>query len=92
MRLAETMLFEGSTIRVSWDAVDGADYYKVYHSDFSVCELDCEELATNVTGTTYVHTTPNRGENYYWVVGCNRGGCSEIDSFNPAQPIDSDPV
>ena len=83
--------FEGSTIRVSWDAVDGADYYKVYHIDFPVCEPDCEELATNVTGTTYVHTTPNRGENYYWVVGCNRGGCSEIDSFNPAQPIDSDP-
>ena len=91
--------WDGSTIRVSWEVVDGADYYKVYHDERDYCSLNrdgspswCEELATNVTGTTYVHTTPNRGENYYWVVGCNRGGCSEIDSFNPAQPIDSDPV
>ena len=86
---------DGSTIRVSWDAVDGADYYRVYHRDGPGCRLDgffCEELAANVTGMTYVHTTPNRGENYYWVVSCNSGGCSEIDSFNPAQLIDSDPV
>ena len=26
--------WDGSTIRVSWDAVDGADYYKVYHGRF----------------------------------------------------------
>ena len=87
---------EGSTIRVSWDAVDGADYYKVYYdarSD-SRCELSrdghvsfCEELAKDVTGTTYVHTNPSLSENYYWVVGCNSGGCSEIDEEYPAQPI-----
>ena len=87
--------WNGSTIRVSWDAVDGADYYKVYH-DFSdpSCQLRgdgspifCEELAADVTGTTYVHispTTPGMGENYYWVVSCNSGGCSEIDSKHPA--------
>ena len=90
---------DGSTIRVSWDAVDGADYYKVYHRDDPGCRLDgffCEELAANVTGTTYVHTNPASpewgGENNYWVVSCNRGGCSEIDSFNSARLIDSDPV
>ena len=95
--------WEGSTIRISWDAVDGADYYKVYHDDFfpDACELRrdgsprfCEELATNVVGTTYVHanpTSPDRGENYYWVVSCNSDGCSEIDSYYPAQLIDSDP-
>ena len=91
---------EGSTIRLSWDAVDGADYYKVYYdarSD-SYCELGrdgrpsfCEELATDVTGTTYVHTNPSLSENYYWVVSCNSGGCSEIDKEYPAQPIGPTP-
>ncbi len=93
--------WEGSTIRVSWDAVDGADYYKVYHDDFSdsSCELGsdgrlrfCEELATDVTGTTYVHTNPSLSENYYWVVSCNSGGCSVIDSGNPAAPAEAIPT
>ena len=92
--------WDRSTIRVSWDAVDGADYYKVYHGHLSddACWLGrdgsprvCEELAADVVGTTYVHTTPNRGENYYWVVSCNSSGCSEIDSKNPASPIETRP-
>ena len=93
--------WEGSTIRVSWDAVDGADYYKVYydaHFDSS-CDLGsdgrlsfCEELATDVTGTTYVHTNPSLSENYYWIVSCNSGGCSDIDSKNPAAPAEAIPT
>ena len=53
-------LRENSTIRVSWDAVDGADYYRVYHDDLThvACDFSeisgmlvfCEELAANVTG------------------------------------------
>ena len=91
---------DGSTIRVSWGAVDGADSYRVYHDDFSddLCRLGrdgsprfCEELAADVTGTTYVHTSPDEGENYYWVVACNSGGCSEIDSENPATPLVAKP-
>ena len=93
--------WEGSTIRVSWDAVDGADYYKVYYdADFdSSCNLDsdgrlsfCEELATDVTATTFVHTNPILSNNYYWVVGCNSGGCSEIDSRIPAAPVEAIPT
>ena len=85
---------EDSAVRVSWDLVDGADYYKVYYSDFvdSFCTLSrdgspsfCEELAGNVVGTTYVHADPDSNRNYYWVVACNRGGCSDIDSNNPAE-------
>ena len=96
--------WDGSTIRVSWDAVDGADYYKVYHHHFfdDACSLGsdgrpsfCEELAADATGTTYIHsnpTSPDMGENYYWVVSCNSDGCSDIDSENPAQLIDSNPT
>ena len=85
---------EGTTIRVSWDPVDGADNYRVYHDDFfdTGCRLNrdgstgfCEELASKVVGTSFVHTTPDSDKNYYWVVACNSGGCSEIDSENPAR-------
>ena len=91
---------EGSTVRVSWDPVAGADHYNIYHDEFfdSSCRLYrdgrtgfCEEMATNVVGTTYVHADPGSRDNYYWVVACNRGGCSVIDSKNPAKPIETRP-
>ena len=90
---------QGSTTIVSWNAVAGADHYNIYHDDFfsSSCRLSsgnpsfCEELATNVVGTSYTHTTPDDEENYYWVTACNSGGCSEIDSDNPATFIDTRP-
>ena len=92
---------EGSTIRVSWGAVDGADYYTIYHDDFfdSACGLSgdgspnfCEELDTNVVETTYVHADPEGDRNYYWVVACNNEGCTEIVSDNRAKepPVERD--
>ena len=47
----------------------------------------CEELAADVTGITYVHADPDGRNNYYWVVACNSGGCSEIDRKNPARQV-----
>ena len=87
---------EGSSIRVNWDRVEGAEFYKVYYDDFfdSTCYLDrggtprfCDELATDVRETTYLHTDPDERRNYYWVVACNREGCSEVDSENPAEAV-----
>ena len=92
--------WEGSTIIVSWDAVAGADYYKIYYDDFfdSSCRLSssgnpsfCEELATNVTGTSYTHTDPDPSRNYYWITACNSAGCSEIDGDNPAELVGAVP-
>ena len=89
-----TYAWEGTTIRISWDAVEGADYYKLYHGDFfgSSCSLGvdgspsfCEELATNLDATTYLHANPAEDKNFYWVVACNQGGCSEIVSDDPAK-------
>ena len=62
--------------------------YTVYYDDFfsTGCRLGssgpsfCEELATDLTATTYTHTTPDATRNYYWVVACNNYGCSAIDS------------
>ena len=95
-----TYAVEGAAIRVTWDAADGADYYKVYYDNISgsACSLTrdgslvvCEELAANVVGTSYLHENPSAVNNYYWVVACNSGGCSEIDSRNPAKPIETRP-
>ena len=85
---------EGSSIRVSWDPVDRAVYYIVYHDDRGPgCELNdegfprfCEELASDVASTSYTHATPDPDDNFYFVVACNREGCSEIDSDDPASP------
>ena len=91
---------DGTSTRLTWDAVSGADYYKIYHDEFfdSGCRLTssgspsfCEELASRVTGTSYVHTNPDDDTNYYWVTACNSGGCSDIDSENPATFIDTRP-
>ena len=87
---------EGSAIRINWDAVEGADYYNVYHSNFfdSVCTPReggeagfCENLALNVTETTYLHTEPDSETNYYWVAACNSQGGSEVDTSTPAPAV-----
>ncbi len=92
--------FEGSAIRITWDPVVGADYYNVYLDDFfgDACSLRgdgspsfCEELATGLETTFYVHASPNSGENYYWVVACDSSGCSDVDSENPAAPLEAKP-
>ena len=51
----------------------------------------CEELAANVVGTSFLHENPGASENHYWVVACNRGGCSDIDSKKSAKPIETRP-
>ena len=96
---------EGASIRVIWDAVEGADHYTVYHGvspsiprhpcragrDGTV--LLCEALAMNVEDVVYVHTDPDPGLNdFYWVVACNEGGCSEFDPENLAKPFEERPT
>ncbi len=90
---------EDAAIRISWDPVDDADYYNVYHySGGAYCYLRdgepsfCDELATNVAGTTYVHTDPHPVENHYWVTACNQNGCSEIDTDNPVEAPGADSI
>ena len=85
--------YDGLAIVVNWDASAGADSYTVYYDDFfdSSCRLGslgpsfCDELATELSDTRYTHADPDRDENYYWVVACNRFGCSAVDSENPAR-------
>ena len=93
--------WQGTTTVVSWDPSAGADNYKVYHDDFfnNNCSLSflgtprfCEELAENVVGTTYTHTSPHDDRNYYWITACNSAGCSAIDSRNPARMEGSTPA
>ena len=84
--------WDAGTVVLVWDAAPRADHYKVYHDDFSSSSCSvwsgratfCDELASSVTGTRYVHSSPDLDDNYYWVVACNDSGCSTIDSDNPA--------
>ncbi len=94
-------VWDNSTTILSWDASKGAEYYNIYYDDFfdDNCRLHsdgtpafCDELATNNTGTSYVHTEPDEEENHYWITACNRSGCSDIDSNNPAELIDTRPA
>ena len=91
---------EGATAVVTWDPSMGARYYKIYHSAsrFARCARfssgtlsGCDELAANVSATTYTHASPDDDNNHYWVVACNEVGCSEIDSGNPARFVDNRP-
>ena len=92
--------YDGSAIVLTWDASADAASYTVYYDDFfdSSCRLGssgpsfCDELATELTATSYTHTDPDTSRNYYWVVACNNYGCSEINSANPAQLGGSPPV
>ena len=56
---------EGASIRVVWEAVEGADSYNVYY--------DRLPLATAVVGTDFVHNEEGSGQYDYWVSACNRG-------------------
>ena len=84
---------DGSAVVLTWEASPGADSYTVYYDDFfdASCRLGssgprfCEELATDLTVTTFTHADPDRDRNHYWVVACNSSGCSDIDSRNPAR-------
>ena len=85
-------------MRVSWNASPNATHYKVYHDDFrsSSCRISffgtlfgCDELSSSVSGTTYLHASPDDRGNYYWVTACSAEGCSEIDRYNAVQPGDS---
>ncbi len=91
---------DGSNMVVRWDPSALATFYKVYYDDFFdlSCGSDtsdnpssCDELATNVVGTTYIHTSPHESENYYWVSACNSAGCSDIDGYRPAVFVASTP-
>ena len=85
--------WEGSGAMLTWDPVPGAEYYSVYHDNLSHarCSIDqdgnpsrCENLASNVTESSYLHASPSSDDNYYWVAACSSEGCSEVDTENPA--------
>ena len=59
-----------TSIRISWDSVDGAATYEVYNGDVQVATID--DPATSYTATALL---PNTGYTYS-VKACNTSGCS----------------
>ena len=77
---------------IRWDAVPSAENYTIYFGDGD-CRLDsgrpvnCAELASDIKETSYLHHRNGIALGNYWVVACNRFGCSAIDMDNPALPL-----
>ena len=63
-----------TSIRISWDSVDGATSYEVYNGDVQVATID--DPATSYTATAL---SPNT-EYTYSVKACNNSGCSDSAS------------
>ena len=80
-----------SRILIEWKPTPGATHYNIYYDDFfdDGCRLSngepsfCEQLATNIQGTTYTHDTPDADSNYYWINACNSAGCSALQWVGP---------
>ena len=80
-----------SRIVIEWKPTPGATHYNIYYDDFfdDGCRLSdgepsfCEQLATNIQGTTYTHDTPDADSNYYWINACNSAGCSALQWVGP---------
>ena len=81
-----------SATEIRWDAVPDAENYTIYFGD-AECRLvsgravNCEELASDIKGTSYLRHLRGGEWGNYWVVACNSFGCSAIDTDNPALPL-----
>ena len=79
----------GYQVRLTWDAVDGADLYRVYYNNHPSCSVDssgsssCEDVTRSPFGerdtgyTLVLDTIFDPLKDYFWVVACNRDPSSE---------------
>ena len=73
-------------LRISWDAVVGASYYRVYHNTTNdkntataITEWQAELLAE--------HNKAQPGANYYWIVGAIQASGEKQGVFSPSKQI-----
>ena len=80
------------SVRVSWEPVEGVDYYKIYARAWMfddrgpLCDPDyfCRMVIANLEETTHEFESPanlisgSDGINRHWVTACNRSGCSDL--------------
>ena len=94
-----TYAFEGTSVILSWDPVEDADYYNLYYhrstSLYCIVESDgtsgvCDLLAANLTTTTYTHVDPEKRTNF-WVAACSSVGCSPFLAESPVRPVEDIP-
>ena len=84
-------------VEITWETAPNADSYTIYFGNAD-CRLDsgqpvnCAELVSDIEDTYYLHHNYRNETGSYWVVACNRAGCSTLDTANPAQPLPSVPA
>lgn len=65
----------GTTIRISWDSVRGADYYDYGIRDMTTNKLVVDRQSDRTSYTTRLES----GHTYRWNVrACNSAGCSSF--------------
>ena len=72
-----TIEISGGNVSLNWDAVTGADSYKVYSSDDPTIVFENWTLEQeNITGTTWSEVIPNN-KKFYCVTAVNDGGITD---------------
>jgi glycosidase/fibronectin type 3 domain-containing protein len=78
------------SVTLTWDAVEGADGYRVYRAPI---EGGAVELLGGVTGTSYTDAAVENGIKYYYAVTATRGSgeslLGDMASATPSFPITS---
>ena len=70
---------EARTIVLTWDPVEGASHYRIYHDDYWACSntFFCDDVVgSEVFETTFTHTGADRGMNNYAILACSGSVCS----------------
>ena len=69
---------EGTGLRVSWNAVDGAAAYRVYRKTGK----ENWKTLVEVTGTSYLDNATNPGDVYFYTVRCLNAAGEQISSYD----------
>jgi hypothetical protein len=73
LRLAATVDKDGN-LRASWDAVAGADFYRLYYSDTAFSEITTQSFVSFAYGQLGLKTSLPVGTNYYIAVAAVKAG------------------
>lgn len=80
-----------SEIALSWDAVDGADTYRVYRGTSSGVDASGSPLETGITSVDYVDETAENGTKYFYVVTAVAEEDGETAESAPSNEVEKTP-
>ncbi|WP_263788808.1 hypothetical protein [Salinibacter grassmerensis] len=82
---------QDGAIGLSWDAVDGADTYRVYRSTSSGVDASSGPLETGIGQTSYTDGTAENRTTYYYVVTSVAEESGESSESDPSDEVEKTP-